>query len=255
MLKKKYTTDAINLRSFDLNDSDKIVVMYSKDYGLIRSVAKGVKQPKNKLGARMDNLMANSLQFSKGRSLDVVCQAQTLNSFKKIREDMLKLFCSSYISEVVSIFGLENDPTSVDTYNLLYDALESISSLNQKKDVLLVVLKFQLKIMKILGIYPELNKCLACGKKLADEDMFFSQEYCGVFCSNCNREHYANLKLNYKLRDFLNELSNTDFNHRSEYELKSNDKVCIVCFNLLKDYLIKHSDKKFKSDKVLAEIL
>ena len=44
MGEKNYTTDAINLKSYDLSDADKIIVMYSKDKGLIKGVAKGVKK-------------------------------------------------------------------------------------------------------------------------------------------------------------------------------------------------------------------
>ena len=50
-------TDAINLKSYNLSEADKIVVMYTKDYGLMRGVAKGVKKAKSKLGARMDSSM------------------------------------------------------------------------------------------------------------------------------------------------------------------------------------------------------
>ena len=86
-----YVTEAINLKSYNLNDADKIIVMYSKDNGLIKGVAKGIKKPKSKLGARMDLLVANSLQLLKGRSMDTIVQAQTVNNFRKTREDIDKL--------------------------------------------------------------------------------------------------------------------------------------------------------------------
>ena len=82
-----YVTEAINLKSYNLNDADKIMVMYSKENGLIKGVAKGIKKPKSKLGARMDLLVANTLQILKGRSLDTIIQAQTVNHFRKTRED------------------------------------------------------------------------------------------------------------------------------------------------------------------------
>ena len=254
-MEKNYTTDAINLRSYDLSDADKIIVMYSREKGIIRSVAKGVKRPKSKLGARMDSLIANTLQFTKGRNLDTVCQAHTINSFKKIREDILKLTCSSYISEIVANFGLEDDPSSVETYNLLYSALSGISEAETKKDILISVIKFQLKMMLISGIIPELDTCLICGKRILDEPMFFSKERCGVICQECNENHYVPLKMHYKIRDFLIAMLQFDFDRISDYEKKANDKVCIVCFNLLKEYINAHSDKRFKTDKLLAEVL
>ena len=128
------TTDAINLKSYNLSESDKIIVMYSKDYGLIRGVAKGVKKPKSKLGARMDNLVANKIQLFKGKNLDTICQAESLNTFGQTRNDLDKILLSSYISEIISIFGVEDDPSSKEVYELFYKALDKISNAKSKKD-------------------------------------------------------------------------------------------------------------------------
>ena len=143
MEEKNYTTDAINLKSYDLSDADKIILMYSRDKGLVRGVAKGVKKPKSKLGARMDSLIANTLMFAKGKNLDRICQAQSINTFKESRQDIDKLMCSSYISEIVSNFGVEDDPCSKEVYDLLYKALDKIARSESKKDVLIAVIKFQ----------------------------------------------------------------------------------------------------------------
>ena len=104
-----YVTEAINLKSYSLNDADKIMIMYSKDNGLIKGVAKGIKKPKSKLGARMDLLMANSLQLLKGRSMDTIIQAQTINSFKKSREDIPLEHCSLYMIVKFVAFFIPRD--------------------------------------------------------------------------------------------------------------------------------------------------
>ena len=140
-----YVTEAINLKSYNLNDADKIMVMFSKDNGLIKGVAKGIKKPKSKLGARMDLLVANSLQLLKGRSMDTIIQAQTLNNFRKTREDIDKLMYSSYISELVMNLGEGSESASEEIYDLLYKALNRISDSVTKKDALIAVIKFQLK--------------------------------------------------------------------------------------------------------------
>ena len=102
MTNNNYVTDAINLKSYNLNDADKIILMYSKENGLLRGVAKGIKKPKSKLGARMDLLVANTLQLIKGHSLDTIVQAQTINSFSESKKDIDKIMLSSYISELMN---------------------------------------------------------------------------------------------------------------------------------------------------------
>lgn len=255
MEERNYTTDAINLKSYDLSDADKIILMYSRDKGLIRGVAKGVKKPKSKLGARMDSLIANTLMFAKGKSLDRICQAQSINTFKESRHDIDKLMCSSYISEIVSNFGVEEDPCSKEVYDLLYKALDKISRSESKKDILIAVIKFQLKMMLISGFSLELDSCLCCGERVLNENMYFSQDMGGIICEECNQTFKIKTKMHYKIRDFLEAMLQFDFDYTCEYDQKATEKICNVCFKLLKNYIQSHSNKKFKSDKILQEIL
>lgn len=254
-MEKLYTTDVITLKSYDLNEADKIIVMYSKQKGLIRSVAKGVKRPKNKLGSKLDLLMANNVQLNKGQNMDTICQAQTINNFKTIREDISKLMISSYISEVVANYGMENDPSASEIYNLLYGAMNAINNSQTKTEILISALKFQLKMMYYAGIMPEFNICLGCKTPMDDKNMYFSIEKGGVFCPQCYSKSVAAIELPYKVRDFLVSLFNTDFDSHNDYEKKATEKICVVCFNFLKKYISKNSIHKFKSEKLLESVL
>lgn len=249
------TTDAINLKSYNLSESDKIIVMYSKDYGLIRGVAKGVKKPKSKLGARMDNLVANKIQLYKGKNLDTICQAESLNTFGQTRNDLDKILLSSYISEIISIFGVEDDPSSKEVYELFYKALDKISNAKSKKDAKIAVIKFQLKLMLIVGFGLEFDSCLCCREEILNEDMYFSIQMGGVVCQECNETLGVKLKLHHKMRDFLQAMMQFDFNYESDYDKKATDKVCDVCFNLLNDYIQSHTDKKIKTLSIVDETL
>lgn len=246
-----YVTEAINLKSYNLNDADKIIVMYSKDNGLIKGVAKGIKKPKSKLGARMDLLVANSLQLLKGRSMDTIIQAQTVNNFKKTREDFDKLMLSSYVSELVVNFGEGSESASEEIYELLYKALNRIANSIDKKDALIAVIKFQLKILLIMGFCVELDTCLCCRERVLDEEMYFSSQMGGIICKECNEHLGVKLKMHHKIKDFLEAMLQFDFDYESEYDRKATEKVCQVCFNLLDEYIRIHTNKKNKSIKVL----
>ena len=215
-MQNNFVTDAINLKSYNLSESDKIIVMYSKDKGLIRGVAKGVKKPKSKLGARMDLLVANTLMLHKGKNLDTICQAEVLNTFHKTRQDIDKIFYSMYVTEVVHNFGLEEDPGSEIIYNLLYKTLNAISISENKVEIMIAVIKFQLKMMIESGFSIEFDRCLHCHNTVKDETMYFVE--------------------------------------KGEYELKANEKVCTVTFEVLKEYIALKSPKKFKSTSILQEI-
>ena len=70
-------------------------------------------------------------------------------------------------------------------------------------------------------------------------------------CVNLNETFKIKTKMHYKIRDFLEAMLQFDFDYVSDYDAKATEKVCTVCFNLLKDYIQGHSSKKFKSDKIL----
>ena len=248
-----YVTEAINLKSYNLNDADKIIVMYSKDNGLIKGVAKGIKKPKSKLGARMDLLVANTLQLLKGRSMDTIIQAQTVNHFKKSRENIDKLTLSTYVSEVVMNFGEGSESASQEVYNLLYKALNKISDSLEKKDMLIAAIKFQLKMLLIMGFCVEFDTCLCCGERIINEDMYFSIPMGGVICNECNETLGIRLKMHNKIRDFMQAMLQFDFDYESEYDKKANEKVCQVCFNLLDEYIKTHTNKSQKSAKMIRD--
>ena len=60
--------------------------------------------------------------------------------------------------------------------------------------------------------------------------------------------------MHYKLRNFLSVLANTEFDEKSEYEEKATEKVCMVCFELMKSYIKAHSSRKFHSTDILQEV-
>ncbi len=136
-----YKTQAINLKSYNLGEADKIIVMYSRDYGIIRCVAKGVKRSKSSLGGRMQALVANNLLLANGRNLDVVCQAETIESFSKMKTDLAKLTYALYCTELISIFGTENDSNSSKIYDILFETFKNISIFETVEEIMWTVKK------------------------------------------------------------------------------------------------------------------
>lgn len=239
-----FTTNAINLKSYALSESDKIIVMYSKEKGLIKGVAKGVRKTKNKLGGRMDLLVANKLILYKGKNLDTIRDAQSLNSFKNIRKDINKIFYSSYCAEVIVNFGMENDPHSEEIYNIFYCALKKIADAKNDIEILLSVLRFQLKIMQASGFALELCVCIFCNEPVNEEYARFSISQGGIVCDNCHKDSKTSTRLHTKLRTFLNAILQADFDTKTKYDELVNEKVCEFCLKLMKKYLEHYSPGK-----------
>ena len=253
-MKEQFTTNAINLKSYSISESDKIIVMYSKEKGIIKGVAKGIKKTTSKLGGRMDLLVANKMMLNKGKNLDTICQAEALNTFFNLRNDLNKLFYAMYCSEIVSNFGIENDPNSEEIYNLFYTFLEQISKVRTKEQIMLSVLRFQLKIMDITGYSLELKDCVKCLKEPNSEEIYFSIEQGGILCKECAQSICKKVKIPNKIKAFLNTLLEEDFNVHTKYDDLVTEKICDICINLLKNYIEYYSPKKFKTTQIMENI-
>lgn len=253
-MKEQFTTNVINLKSYNLSEADKIIVMYSKEKGLIKGVAKGLKKTTSKLGGRMDMLVANKLMINKGKTLDTICQAEALNTFFNLRNDMDKLFYAMYASEIISNFGSENDPNSEEIYTLFYSLLDKLSQAKTKENILLNIIKFQLKIMDITGYSIELNDCVKCLKEPNSEEIYFSIEQGGILCKDCSTNLCKKVKIPKKIIEFLNAMLQSDFETKTKYDDLMTEKIGDICINLLKNYIEYYSPKKFKTTQMLESI-
>ena len=253
-MKEQFTTNVINLKSYSISEADKIILMYSKEKGLIKGVAKGIKKTTSKLGGRMDLFVANKMMLNKGRNLDTICQAEALNTFLNLRSDMNKMLYAMYCCEIVTNFGIENDPNSEDIFNLFYTFLEEISGAKTLKASMLNVIRFQLKIMDITGYSIELNKCVKCLSEVKDENLYFSIEQGGIICENCASNITKKIKIHYKIVEFLNTLLKENFKTHTKYDDLATEKICNTCIDLLKKYIEYYSPKRFKTTQILESI-
>ena len=128
--------------------------------------------------------------------------------------------------------------------------LENISNANDSVQIVLSVIKFQLKFMREVGLGLELSHCLKCSSKIKD-DAYFSIENGGVTCKDCLDDYSRKIKINIKIIEFLNEILNCDINKPTKYDILVNEKVTTSCFNLLRKYIDIQTGRECKTVKVL----
>src|SRR5579872_5810787 len=83
-----YRDEAVVLRTHKLGEADRIVVLMTRGRGKVRAVAKGVRKTKSRFGGRLEPPGRVSLQLYQGRNLDVINQADSLDLYRPVREDL-----------------------------------------------------------------------------------------------------------------------------------------------------------------------
>jgi DNA repair protein RecO (recombination protein O) len=168
------------LRTYRLGEADRIIVLFTERHGKVRAVAKGVRKTKSKFGARLEPTSHVALQLYEGRELDIVTQAESIDHFRPIREDLDRLAGASAMLEAVDQLAQEREPNPR-LYQMLVGALRSLSA----HDPPLVVPAFFIKVLALEGFRPMVERCVECGA--TDHLVAFDFETGGVLCDSCRR--------------------------------------------------------------------
>lgn len=190
-----YRDEGIVLRTHKLGESDRIVSILTRQRGKVRAVAKGVRKTKSRFGARLEPPTHVSLLFYEGRELDIVTQAETLDHFRVLRDDLDRLTRAVSMLEVAEQLGLEgegNEPL----FQMLLGALRALADGNMP----LVVPGFFLKVLALEGFRPMVEACIECGAE--DELVSFDLEAGGVRC----RDHRRGQGLSPEAMGFLQDI-------------------------------------------------
>ncbi len=183
-MSKLFKTEGIVLRGWDLGETDRIITFYSKDYGKIKAVAKGVRRTKSRFGSSMELLSYDDLLIYKGRGLDIIQQCSIKESFRKIREDLVKMVYGSYLAELIDAMTGENEQNEW-LFRLL---LSTLHLFEEYSELAIITRAFELKALTILGYKPNLDNCVNCNKEIEDKRVVFSPSQGGIICDDCHRE-------------------------------------------------------------------
>jgi DNA repair protein RecO (recombination protein O) len=175
-----YRDRGVVLRTHRLGEADRIVVILTAEHGKIRAVAKGVRKTKSRFGSRLEPLSHVSLLLYHGRELDVVNQADTLESPRDLRDDLDRLTQGIALLEAVDQLTPDREPVP-HLYRMLVGALRTLAASASE----LVVPAFYWKLLAAEGVRPELDRCVRCA---ADGPLVaFDLDEGGVLCRGCRQ--------------------------------------------------------------------
>src|SRR5271170_1243118 len=137
-----YTLHAINIGSFPLGETDKVLTMFSAERGIVRAVAKGARKPGSKIGGRADVLNLNRLLMATGKSFEIISQAESIDTFPKLRTDLTRLSFALYYAELISHFGQGLSLESASYLDFLCQALHEQAA--GSHDAAVLSLQFEL---------------------------------------------------------------------------------------------------------------
>ncbi len=176
-----YNTEAIVLRTMPLGEADRLFTLLTPQMGKLRATARGVRKPTSKLGGHLDPLTRSSLTINRGRNLDTIASADTLETFPLVKEDLERLSRAIYAVELVDAFSPE-EASSPQVYALF---LETLRTLGTAPSPDLALRYFELHLLTFTGFSPTLDRCVECHEQVLPGQHLFSALASGILCLAC----------------------------------------------------------------------
>jgi len=175
-----YRDEVVILRTHKLGEADRILTMLSRRHGKVRAVAKGVRRTSSKFGARLEPFMVADVQLYRGRSLDVVQQAESLGAYgADIALHYDRYTAAHAMVETADRLG-DADATP-NQYLLLIGGLRALA--RGDHDSRAILDSYLLRTLSLSGWAPGLDECARCGAPGPHE--WFVAQLGGAVCSAC----------------------------------------------------------------------
>ncbi|MCW2854817.1 MAG: recO [Marmoricola sp.] len=177
-----YSDEAIVLRTRKLAEADRIITLLTREHGIVRAVAKGVRRTTSRFGSRLEPFTHVDLQLAEGRNLDTITQAVTLAPFgEAISSDYDRYTTASVMLETAERLVAEEREPAVQQYLLLVGGLRAMAAGEHRASD--VMDSFVLRSLSVAGYAPSFDTCARCGAE--GPHRAFHPASGGVLCADC----------------------------------------------------------------------
>lgn len=175
--------DAIVLKSVDYRENDRMVTLFTLEYGRIAGVARAAKRSRRRFGGALELFTQLHIHLKLRHGLSDLLDADVATIHSGIRSDLFKVAHAGYACELVTALTPEGVP-----YPRLFRLLKSYlgyldaypSSRSDRRF-------FEINLLNILGYRPSLERCSRCGIDLTAGRVSPSLEICCPACAPVGR--------------------------------------------------------------------
>ncbi len=148
-----YTVHGIVLKRRNVGEADRIVSIFTKEYGKIRVIAKGIRRITSRRAAHLEVFRNVTVTLHKGKTLDIVTEVQSTALFDTISSQVQKISFAYYLCELVDRL-LPEHQEHADVFRLAVDAFGSLDRGNTAIAWQREIFSFALGLLWILGYLP-----------------------------------------------------------------------------------------------------
>jgi DNA repair protein RecO (recombination protein O) len=179
---RSFRLEAVVLRHSDWGEADRLLTLFTRQRGKVRAIAKGARKVRSRKAGHLEPFTRVTLQLARGRDLLIVTQAETIDAYQPLREDLLRTGYAAYVAELLDRFTYEEESENQAIFRLLTETLSRVAS---EPDPWLAIRYYEMRLLDHLGFRPQLFTCANCEAEIKAEDQYFSAFQGGALCPKC----------------------------------------------------------------------
>jgi DNA repair protein RecO (recombination protein O) len=245
-----YSARALVLRKTKLGETDTILTLLAEDGRQIRAVAKGLRKPGGRFGARLEPYSVVDLLLHSGRSLDVITEAASISAHSGLREDLDRSAAAAVIADLLDKISVEGQPEAR-LFALATTSLDAFEDASAEVLPALVV-AFLVKAMAMHGYRPQLDSCACCSAELGDSRLFSVQSG-GAVCASCGGTDGSATRFDPEGRAWLRSLLAARMAEVGDLEMPP--AAVAECFALVRAFIAYHVPARMRALDYYASVL
>lgn len=208
------TTRAIILKKQNTNECDQLITCYTEDFGKLMAIAKSILKPSSIQAMHLDIFNLAEFELIQGHGMPIITGAQMLDSHMNIKRELSKLAVAYFFAEAMDKMVFDNDKDE-NLWSFWVSLLDELDDDDSKP--LDLLRQGQIKLLGILGYFPEVGSCKVCSDKL-NENSFgaFNHNLGGIICQRCFLSGYGGILIS--RNDFKLMAGSADEFNKKNYE-------------------------------------
>jgi DNA repair protein RecO (recombination protein O) len=238
--------EGIVIRTTDYGETNKIVTLYTREFGKVGVMARGAKKPNSRLAAVTQLFTYGIFLFQSSTGLGSLQQGEMVSSMRSIREDIFLTAHASYIVDLTDKVTEDRKPNPF-LFELMH---QTLNYMNEGYDLEILTNIYEMKMLNVQGLYPVLDRCVQCGSTEGDFD--FSIKEGGLLCHRCFEQDRYRMRVSSGTVRLLRLFYLLDLNRLGNISVKPETKAELK--NVISAYYDEYSGLYLKTRKFLDQM-
>lgn len=240
--------EAIVLHHANWGEADRLLTLFTRSHGKLRAIAKSVRKMQSRKAGHLEPFSHTSLMLARAHDLWIVTDAETIDAFTELREDLQLMTRAAYVIELLDRFTYEEGQN----WQLYQLVVETLKRLSADQDIYIPLRYYEMRLLDLVGFRPMLFECAKCRKEIVAEDQFFSAELGGVLCPNCGARTDSSRLISMDALRFMRHFQRSTYTEtlKANPGQKTRDEI----ETLMNHYLTFHLERRLNTPEFLKQI-